>query len=495
MQYNRFLGGGDTDWPMDIQQTPDSGYIVCGWIRSNDGDVTCMNASYGGWLVKLNRAFDIQWQKCFSYNTIITLNCILVTADKGFLIGAEYVWTPFSIGPCSNPVQDDGNFLLIKTDSLGNVQWEKCLGGGGRDVPYDIKHTSDGGYIVTGTTNSVDGDLAGRPGCNECNDDIWVVKLDSAGNIQWSKSFGGIYSEGTYGGIIESNEREYYVCGSATHDNGIVIGTHGGFDWWVIKIDSLGSLIWQKALGGSSDDAAGTLALGPDGGVIVMGEASSTDGDVTGNHGSWDTWVVRLDSNGNIIWKKCFGGSGYDSGRSMTKTLDGNYMLLSSSSSQDGDVSGNQGSDFWFTKIDSSGNILTEYCFGGFGPDRPESICATTDMGYAAIGMSGRSNRPCTNGGTSCDDFWVLKIRESTVSVPEISIDELINIFPNPATDHITVHDLKLNDEIKVFGITANLVMQITASHTQEKISLSDITPGMYLIEVGGARRAKFVKN
>jgi len=493
------LGGSHWDFAKKCIPTPDRGFIVVGITYSVDGDVLNNIGESDVWIIKLDSLGYILWSKTIGGTQFEGASSVDITFDGGYIIGGS---TTSNDGDVSGN-HGETDYWIVKLDSAGNIQWQKCYGGSDRDDIHDIQQTPDSGCIVVGETSSADGDVVGQHSCHGCDPDFWILKLDPLGSIQWQRCLGGIFTEFPSGGITQTTDGGYVAAGVAHSSNsGDVSGCHGLFDYWVVKLDSAGNLLWQRCLGGSDNDGAGDVMSTSDGGCLVFGEASSLDGNVSNNYGSWDGWLVKLDSLGNIVWDRNYGGSDNDSGRSLAQYNDSTIYLLSHSQSNDGDVSGNHGmGDFWLTKTDIQGNLLWQKCFGGSNIDVPTSIFVINDYEFIMTGYSKSSDGDLTFnhggncGGFICDDAWVVKINDTPVSVPEILDKRLLNIFPNPATDHITVHDLKLNDEIKVFGIAGNLVMQITASHRQERISLNGITPGMYLIEVGGARRAKFVKN
>ena len=135
-------------------------------------------------------------------------------------------------------------------------------------------------------------------------------------------------------------------------------GNHGSHDYWVVKLDAAGNILWQKALGGTGTDVAQAITASADGGYVVAGYTGSTNGDVTGNHGSSDYWVVKLDAAGNILWQKALGGTGIDQAYAITASADGGYVV-GYTQSNDGDVTGNHGgNDYWVVKLDAAGNIL-----------------------------------------------------------------------------------------------------------------------------------------
>ena len=177
------------------------------------------------------------------------------------------------------------------------IQWQKCLGGTDYDWASSVQQTADGGYIVAGTANSNNGDVTGNHGGRES----WVVKLDSNANIQWQKCLGGTNWDGA-SSVQQTSDGGFIVEGYANSNDGDVTGNHGSIECWVVKLDGSGNIQWQKCLGGTGYDDAFSVKQTADGGYIVAGETNSNDGDITGNHGGGDNWIVKLDSSANIQW-------------------------------------------------------------------------------------------------------------------------------------------------------------------------------------------------
>ncbi len=225
-----------------------------------------------------------------------------------------------------------GSDTVTETDYISVLQaapdlvWEMSLGGSSIDNANSIVQTSDGGYIVAGDSFSTDGNVTGNHGGN----DDWIVKLDSVGVISWQKSLGGSDID-TASSIAQTSDGGYIVAGSSASTNGDVTGNHGNTDYWIVKLDSTGAISWQKSLGGSSGDIATSIAQTVDGGYIVAGYTQSKNGDVTGYHDggtyTFDYWIVKLDSTGAITWKKCLGGSAQDEANSIVQTSDGGYII------------------------------------------------------------------------------------------------------------------------------------------------------------------------
>jgi hypothetical protein len=273
------------------------------------------------------------------------------------------------------------------------------FGGSDYDRCYASIPTGDGGYYLIGRTWSNNGDVTGNHG----KYDIWVVKIDSALNLRWQKSFGGSSWENGFSGDL-TFDGGCIVAGSTNSVNGDVQGVHGGNDFWVLKIDANGALQWQKCFGGKKDDYAASVRQTSDTGYIIAGSTTSVDGEVTDNHGLSDFWIIKLDKGGNLQWQKSFGGSKFDEASSVIQTSDGGYLVGGSTESDDGDVTGyHQGEDpdhppydYWVVKLDESGTLKWQKCYGGSEDDQLNSITPTADGGYVAAGYSESSDGDLT---------------------------------------------------------------------------------------------------
>ncbi|MDR1874277.1 MAG: hypothetical protein LBQ90_04585, partial [Synergistaceae bacterium] len=216
---------------------------------------------------------------------------------------------------------------------------------------YSIQQTRDGGYVVAGYTSSADGDVSGfQGGWSDC----WVVKLNATGSIEWQKAFGGSDFD-TVTSIQQTIDGGYIVAGNTVSTDGDVSSFHGKGkrNIWVVKLNAKGSIEWQKTPGGSRWSDASSIQQTTDSGYIVAGYTSSADGDVSGFQGGWsDCWMVKLNAKGSIEWQKALGGSDRDEARSIQQTADGGYIVAGWTESTDGDVSGSHGSrDAWVVKL------------------------------------------------------------------------------------------------------------------------------------------------
>jgi hypothetical protein len=403
IEWQKCLGGTADDFANSIQQTSDGGFIVAGETRSNDGDVSGNHGKSDAWVVKLNSLGDILWKKCLGGTGNDYARSIQQISDGGFILTG---YTNSNNGDVSG---NNGYYdaWVVKLNSSGDILWQKCLGGTYDDYARSIQQTSDTGFILAGYTFSNDGDVSGNHGFS----DAWVVKLNSSGDIIWQKCFGGTNEDYAYS-IQQTSDSGFIVAGYTFSNDGDVSGYHGYFDYWVVKLNSSGDIEWQKCLGGTYYDYAYSIQQTSDGGFIVAGETRSNDGDVSGNHGKSDDWVVKLNSSGDIEWQKCLGGTYYDYARSIQQISDGGFIVAGETGSNDGDVSGNNGYyDAWVVKLNSSGDILWQKCLGGTIDDRAYSIQQTSDGGFIVAGFT-VSNDGDVSGNHGASDAWVVKLNK-----------------------------------------------------------------------------------
>jgi len=247
-------------------------------------------------------------------------------------------------------------FFLSATHFLfaqPTIEWQQNYGGSSADYAQSIQQTLDGGYIVAGGSSSNNGDVSGNNG----GWDYWILKLDGTGNVQWEQNYGGSGYDYAYS-IQQTLDGGYIVAGRSSSNDGDVSGNNGGWDYWILKLDGTGNVQWEQNYGGSLDDGAFSIQQTLDGGYIVAGGSESNDGDVSENNGdAADYWILKLDGTGNVQWEQNYGGSGNDRAYSIQQTLDGGYIVAGYSLSNDGDVSGNNGDyDYWIVKLSDDGN-------------------------------------------------------------------------------------------------------------------------------------------
>ncbi len=479
------IGGTSDDTGYFIERTSDGGSIVSGNSKSANGDMASNFGDNDVLLTKLDASGATVWIKNLGGTLSDEGYSVHQTVDGGYLVTG---YTRSSDGHIASS-QGLKDIWVVKLSGLGTIQWENTYGGTADERAFYSTQTSDGGYIMAGYTESNDGDVT----LNQGSGDVWIVKIDSAGTLLWQKSYGG--TGGDYGYFIsETSDGGYIVTANTDSNNGDVSGYHGGFsDVWVLKINSIGILQWQKCLGGTSDEYTTAVYQTAEGGYIVCAYTASSDGDITSTHGDFENWLVKLSGTGSIQWQKCYGGSFADGNYSFKKTLDGKYIIAGYAYSGDGDVVGQHGggeADYWIVKTDTAGTLEWQTCLGGTGNDQAFSISQLSDSTYVIAGLSAS-----TNGDISIpeglDDCWVVHIGPAPVFTDAGTISSApsqkeinVYVYPNPNNGSFYLKNLQKNNQIELFNVRGECLLRQTAASASQKIDFSDMAKGIYFYRV-----------
>ncbi len=415
-QWDKRFGG--SDYEMDdicIRQTSDGGYILSGnSVSGISGDKTenC-RGKVDNWIVKIDANGIKQWDKRFGGSDDDYCHSIEQTTDGGYIIVGES--SSGISGDKSEDCRGLSDYWVIKIDANGIKQWDKRFGGSSYDRCFSVKQTGDGGYILGGWSMSgISGDKTAE---SRGFFDYWLLKIDANGIKQWDKGYGG--SSLDYCNALQLTSDGGYILGGSSFSSisGEVTETNRGYDdFWVIKLDSNGIKQWDKRFGGSYYDECFALQQTTDGGYILGGWSySRISGDKTeDDRGERDYWAVKIDSIGNKQWDKRFGGSNSDVCKSIQQTIDGGYILGGVSSSRLGydkteDTRGIF--DYWAVKIDSLGNKQWDKRFGGSKNEPSCSIYQTIDGGYVLGGISeSKIEDDKTQASRGLLDYWVVKM-------------------------------------------------------------------------------------
>ena len=294
---------------------------------------------------------------------------LIQTSDGGYAIAGAT--KSFGAG--------DWDAYVVKLDANGNLQWTKTIGGPASDDGGPLIQTSDGGYAIASYTESFG---AGKM-------DVYVIKLDASGNLQWTKTIGGKKEDMGLMSLIQTSDGGYAIAGSTRS-----FGT-GEWDVYVVKLDAKGNLQWTKTIGGKKEDVGTSLIQTSDGGYAIAGSTRSF------GTGEWDVYVVKLDAKGNLQWTKTIGGPGYEIGNSLIQTSDGGYAIAGYTTSF-----GAGDRDVYVVKLDANGNLQWTKTIGKPTIEEGNSLIQTSDGGYAIAGYIGSFY-------TSRDyflDFYVVKL-------------------------------------------------------------------------------------
>lgn len=313
------FGGKERDAAYSIQQTSDGGYIVVG--HKIVGNTEFGEDNYDIWVLKLNSSGSYIWAKTFGGDEYDEAHSVKQTPDGGYIIA----------GDTASYGAKGLDFIVLKLDVSGNQLWSKTFkhepGDCNENIPYSIQNTSDGGYIVTGDTQT---------GCESSF--LGVLKLDKAGNQTWMKTFGEGYDGARE--IQQTSDGGYVVAGF-THCDDFDCGS----ELFVLKLDSQGNHLWSKSFGGHNNDLANSVRQTLDGGYIVAGETYSF------GEGDKDFWIMKFDAIGNQKWDRTFGGAYMDGAESILQTTDGGYIVAGYTMSY-----GAGDADSWILRLSDSGN-------------------------------------------------------------------------------------------------------------------------------------------
>jgi len=334
VMWSQTYGGTEDDGDFHlvyVVETSDGGYAVAGNTESFGA------GSSDFWLIKIDASGNMEWNKTYGGAEFDVPYSLILTSDGGFALA----------GLTSSFVAGNFNFWLVKTDSHGNMLWNKTYGQG---IASSLVETSDGGYALAG------GDR--------------LVKTDRYGNLEWNKTHGG--ANGDYSdSLVQTSDGGFTLAGFTTSLGG------DDADFWLVKTDESGNMEWSRVFGGEKADMAESIVQTSDGGYALVGTTESFAS------GWKECWLIKTDDLGNIEWEKTYGGGDADWGHSLIVTSDGGFALVGESNSF-----GAGGYDFWLVKTDGSGNIEWSRTYGGPEWDSAESLVQTSDGGYVLAGFT-----------------------------------------------------------------------------------------------------------
>lgn len=410
-------GGTNDDAASAIAISPAGDYYFAGYSYSDDTDVTGHHGSLESsdvWIIKTDVNGDLLWQNSFGGTKKDIAVSIAATADSGCIfIGESYSDNDDITSHHGTVTTKD--LWVVKLDAAGNIMWERSLGGTSLEFAGNILLTDDG-YILCGSTSSVDGDITFLHGLST---DVWIVQLDTDGNIIWQKCYGGIYSE-LANKMMRTASGNYIISGTSTSNDDDVSFNHGHNDVWIFEINADGDLLWEKSYGGSDDDW-GIDLVQKDDNYFFVADVLSAGGDISDNHGEHDFWVVKIDATGNIIWQECLGGTDYDIPTGICfyndnilvtgRTLSNDYNVVRSSESN--------AFDFWLVELDTDGDINWQRCLGGTNSDYGYAVQNADDNTLLLAGYAASSDGDITDH-IGHDDMCVFKLDSCFSDAPVV---------------------------------------------------------------------------
>ena len=523
IDWQQCYGGLGIDEPAGFATT-NNGFIIEGWSELGSGMVSCGTQGIKGtWTIRIDENLNIVNQEC---NQDCRYHGIFNAKDND----SEFYY----FGKKGFPATGNAGLAIMRGDGELNVIWERLLGCEDHFFPYSLSGvaTDDGGVVCTAIHGEwACGDVSQYYGSS----DIWVVKLDKNGNLEWETTIGTDGSEGDATIATAKDGGLYIVCDA---DNQFVSGSiescvhSGGYvDGILVKMNTNGEVEWNRCYGGNKNDSFSNVIELPDG-YLFGGHSSSSDGDLQGagyHPGHWygqphmpltsDIWLLRTDLDGNVLWSKCYGGTKDEQIVKVFLNEDGGFTVFGTAMSLDGDSqSANNlkpawnleiGNKLWVFRTDSNGNLLWERAIGTQTESHEylEDVIKHNDREYMLLAECGSSGGEMPCGDYNCtndtaylmnsySNYWVLHVTDTvdytTLQVPEWPrpLDEAILVYPNPTNGTVTIGGLGVA-EVKVYNVLGQLVKTVQGTN---EINISNLKQGVYFVSIITENKERFIR-
>lgn len=521
---DKAFGSSDTELSTRLRYMNNSFYLAgtsFGNISGDKTDYLCNNTNTDLWVLRLDTSLNILWDKSLggasgegsAYCISTPKNSIIVTGFSGSNINCEK----------SENSRGGGDYWICELDSNGTVLWDKTFGGSASEMAPKIARLSTGDLIISGTSQSpISGDKTVQNHGIGNDADFWTLKLDSTGNKIWERTYGGDGTENAinefYNSII-AIEGDNFLLGGVTESDSsgdISQPSRGLRDIWILKCNSAGNKIWDKRLGGSDNDYLHSLLHTSDMGYIIAGSTRSPqDGDISqppinSSNFNSDCWIIKLDSAGNKLWDKRFGGNDDDLAYVVKEDYSG-FIIGGYTKSQAGfDVTDSSFGthDYWVFKLDQNGNKIWDKRFGAYNSDYCHDLIIMSDSSIIAAGRGGNGiSAVKTDSGKGDLDYWMIRFKYISSNVglsSDVFLNNNFQLFPNPASDQLTIRINELGTPaltIEILDLVGRNIKTVNYRPYSSKnllldVDVSDLTPGTYLMRVQSEQvlTKKFVK-
>jgi hypothetical protein len=489
-----YTGDGGDGIGTKVEKTSDGGFILGIGSNSSTGTVVdsfCNSPHNRAIFAKYSADGVIkEWDMCRKSTWGDTgWGFVFQTVDSKYVFGGT--------------ASSGNSWVIRKEDASGNILWTKGYGGTGSQMLHDMISTEDGGYVLFGSSYGGDGDIGFHYGGSGTRD-FWLLRVDANGNKLWSKVYGGT-QEDLAASIMKAPSGGFYLVGSTGSSDFDCTGNKGRSDVYIARVNTAGEMIWHKCIGGSGNDGGGEgeacrgITNGK-GGVLIATGTRSSDGDVTHkiNDIGRNVWLVDIDSNGSIEWDNCYGGGGDEYANSLCIGTDGGIWLIGCSRLVGGQVNVAYGasSDAYVIHTDSNGNFLNAKVLGSSGQDAGYMIYPLSDGSVLAGGYYGRGDGVFPTADPSGVDAFLVKFANWSNNVATVESGSSISVFPNPASERINIATSN-NSIIRVIvtDIVGSVVYQSDFFNSIQ-IRINNWTPGTYLVQLideDGCREVKKV--
>ncbi len=387
--WTKLFGGMLDDEGLSSLATPDGGQITVGTCRDGGGDLQAVYGAIDAFIMRTDSSGNKLWARVLGSKYSDRLYNIINSSDGG------YVAAGVNEGDNHSGTTEQSSAWIIKLDANGNLVWERLFRPRGHSVALSITASPGGGYAFTGTTGG----------------DLWVVKIDELGNDMWQKTVTSPFRETAYS-IVANPSGGYFTAGQSAQGTTGISGHHGGSDAQVTSIDESGNLLWSKYIGGTGNEWLWDAKVVSNG-LLFGGTSNSNDGDITSNHGTQtsDALVLKMDDRGNIIWLKMLGSQNDEDGNCLAICPDNNnYLLGGTTRTPTSNIGYRDRNDTWVVKLNTEGEEVAQQYFGGSALDMPYSVIAHQDGTFTLTGLTESSNG-YLSGNHGMSDVWLLKFK------------------------------------------------------------------------------------
>jgi hypothetical protein len=510
IDWDNTIGGNCGDCARNIIRLSDGGFVIVG-ISCSEVSYDKTEPPFGGapdmdvWVLRTDAQSEIIWQRTIGGTSQESGTSVIETSDGGFLIGALSQSGVSGLKTESN--RGGYDYWVIKLDASGNIEWDKTIGGAGHEDLRFALETPDGGFLLAGHSDSylISGD---KDVANFGNTDVWLVKLTQNREIEWQQVYGGDQIDqlgmrsvevDVSGNIFLGANSRSGISGNKTEPN------NGNYDYWVLKLNPNGDILWQKSIGGTGDDTPEQLIFLHEEEMLIVGESNSEiSGDKSENSfGESDYWIVRLSGNGELISDKTIGGAERDVVYVAGRGEPFGIVLAGTSLSGISGLKTEQSRgnwDYWIVGVDDNMNILWQKTIGGSDVDFLYGMTLTDDgivlAGCSDSPNSGEKTEPNLNDPEySMGDYWLVKLISDEVVGTENAPNSKFYIGPNPFEQGLTVRSSHTSEplSIRITDIVGNEVYRVSAV-SEHQIQSNDWPSGVYLFQITGVGTSEVMK-
>jgi hypothetical protein len=509
--WEKSYGGKQAEFLFDAVATPDYGFILAGSsVSKKSGNKTENNrGDLDYWVWKMDEKGDLDWQKNFGGSALDKLRCVILTNEGGFLLaGSSESGEGFDK---KEECKGSSDFWIIKLNAKGGEVWQKTIGGSGQDELTAVVKTRDGGFVVAGSSSSSNtGDKTTQAYGGM---DYWVMKIDTEGKIVWQNSFGGIYND-ELRSISITEDGGYLLGGSSNSpDSGNKIHKNlGQSDYWIVKLDKDGQQQWQKTIGGTGDDQLYVVHTTTDGKYLLGGNSNSESGEDkrSGNQSGTDFWVLKLDKEGVILWQETYNIAKVDVLTSLVENEDKTILLGGyaqgeiinrkspvkniKESTKETEPKVKSGTDDYVAiKLNEKGEEIWRKDVGSEGQDILKKVIETRDGGYLMAGTSKGKISNDKNSGIGSSDFWVVKLKDKQKPKED---KKPVEAIPNPAIDYTNIivgYDFNKGTATLV-DIAGHILQQFEITDRTVPINLQGLPEGVYIVNIKTDKQSDGVK-